>query len=175
MIEITGQKMIRITITPAAYETLIASTPKEYRPKGKPKPNPEGGLDIYVDKDNAAKFEAMRRPDESHSEMILRLHWLPWSKGFGDSFLAWFMECSDDDSPLECKLGAESAVRNFRDFVADSLKNAPGLYKDLGLDPGLDLNAVIDQALATQKGRDFWKLRYHKAGRDFRPLRRSFK
>jgi hypothetical protein len=88
------------------------------------------------------------------------------------------MEHSDDDPPREIKFQAESAESNFREFVANGLKNAPRLYKELGLDPSLDLDAVIDQALATQKGRDFWKLRYHKSSSAWgrlRPMRRIIK
>lgn len=80
----------------------------------------------------------------------------------------------------------------FRQFVARSLAEARGLYRELGLNPEPDLDAVIDQALATPERREAWEERSRKArhirewkasGRDpafvreglVRPRRRSFK
>jgi hypothetical protein len=49
--------MIRIAITAAALDALIASVSKEKSPKSKREPNPEGNFDINIDENTAAQVE----------------------------------------------------------------------------------------------------------------------
>jgi hypothetical protein len=73
---------------------------------------------------------------------------------------------------------AEERERDFRAFVARCLREAPWLYESWGVDPALNLDAVIDQALV-RPGRAHWEQRRGKS--EFirkgwiRPKRRSFK
>ena len=64
--------MIRIAITVEAYEAIVATLPLgtvAYEPE----PNAKGERLIWLEEIWLNKLDAMRRPDESYSDVILRL------------------------------------------------------------------------------------------------------
>lgn len=63
--------MIRITVTPAAYEALCTGVPQDRRLPALR--CPEGGYYLWLGKEAAAKLAAARRSAEGYSEAILRL------------------------------------------------------------------------------------------------------
>ena len=64
--------MIRITITPAAYEA-IAATLAFGTVAVEPERARDGSLHIWLDPGVLAKLKALRGPGESYSDVILRL------------------------------------------------------------------------------------------------------
>jgi hypothetical protein len=62
--------MIRITITPAAYEA-IAATLAFGTVAVEPERARDGSLDIWLDPGVLAKLKALRGPDESYSDMTI--------------------------------------------------------------------------------------------------------
>ena len=63
--------MIRIAITPAAFEAIVATLPGNVGFENKRAPN--GDWYIWLDYAAVAKLKALRGPGESHSDAILRL------------------------------------------------------------------------------------------------------
>jgi hypothetical protein len=64
--------MIRIAITPAAFEAIAATLPLGsvgYEPQ----PNPKGERLIWLDSAVVDRLAALRGPGESYSDVILRL------------------------------------------------------------------------------------------------------
>jgi hypothetical protein len=64
--------MIRLTITPAAFEA-IASTLPFGSVAVEPERTPDGGVGIWLDNATVAKLRAMRGPGDSFSDVILAL------------------------------------------------------------------------------------------------------
>ena len=64
--------MIRITITPAAYEA-IAATLSLGTVAVEPERDEDGSVHIWLDPGVLAKLKALRGPGESYSDVILRL------------------------------------------------------------------------------------------------------
>jgi hypothetical protein len=62
--------MIRIEISPAAYEAIAASTDG---PLMEPHRSPEGRFFLWLTPETADKLTAIRRPSESYSDAIERL------------------------------------------------------------------------------------------------------
>jgi hypothetical protein len=64
--------MIRIAITPAAFDAVVATLPFGLTPY-EPQPNAKGEREIWLDESVGNKLRAARRPGESYSDVILRL------------------------------------------------------------------------------------------------------
>jgi hypothetical protein len=156
--------MIRIAISEKAYTALVACV--DEKPKAKPEPNPKGEVVVGLDEMTVARLKKIAELyARDISRTILRLAELldEWSV----SMLQELMNDNDDlmNDPWYWNLavqGAEGRERDFRAFIAKTLSNAPWLYKELDLNPALDLNAVIDQALV-KPGRDHWEQRRRKS------------
>jgi hypothetical protein len=65
-------RVIRLTITKAAYNAIIATLPIGTVAL-EPKLDRRGGYLVWVERQWADKLDAMRRPGESYSDVILRL------------------------------------------------------------------------------------------------------
>ena len=63
--------MIRIAITPAAFEAIAATLPGNVGFESKRAPN--GDWFIWLDHATVARLNALRGPGESYSDVILRL------------------------------------------------------------------------------------------------------
>ena len=61
--------MIAVTITPAAYKALKMLRPETYDPPA----SRDGMIRIWLDRKFVHQLGQMRGPDESYSEVILRL------------------------------------------------------------------------------------------------------
>jgi hypothetical protein len=63
--------MVRISITPAAFEAIAATLPWNVGFKNKRAPN--GDWLIWLDHNAIAKLRALRGPGESYSDVIIRV------------------------------------------------------------------------------------------------------
>jgi hypothetical protein len=63
--------MIRIHITAAAFRAIASSLGENMR--FLPHNGPLGGYSVWLDKVTASQLEALRRPADSYSDVILRL------------------------------------------------------------------------------------------------------
>ena len=64
--------MITISISTEAYETIKATLPKNAE-TWSAQPNGRGRFRITLPREFVDRLGALRRPDESHSDVILRL------------------------------------------------------------------------------------------------------
>ncbi len=63
--------MIRLTITPAAFEAIAATLPGSVNVENQRAPN--GDVYVWLDHATVAKLKALRGPGESYSDVILRV------------------------------------------------------------------------------------------------------
>jgi hypothetical protein len=64
--------MIRIAITAAAFDAVAETLPFGSTPY-EAKPTADGGYFIWLEKGSLARLDALRRPGEGYSEVILRM------------------------------------------------------------------------------------------------------
>ena len=64
--------MIRIAITPAAFDAVVATLPFGSTPY-EPQPNEKGEREIWLDESVANRLRDASGPGESYSDVILRL------------------------------------------------------------------------------------------------------
>ncbi len=168
--------LIPITITEKAYAALCASVDE----KPKPQANPSGDVCGLLDQATVSRLvEIAKIYDGDLSKTILRLAEL---LDEGVSMLQEFMSDGDNFySPSEWKgkvRAAEGREHDFRAFIKHCLSTAPRRYKEWGLDPTLDLEVVVDQALV-RPGRAYLERLRQKSESirkgEIRPKRRSFK
>jgi hypothetical protein len=65
--------MIRIHISTAAFAAIAASLGADANARLNAHGSPLSGFSIWLDKTTLSQLDRLRRPDESYSEVILRL------------------------------------------------------------------------------------------------------
>ncbi len=103
--------MIRIAITPAALEALLASVPGDPE-DAEPERSPDGGFFVWLHETALARLEALKQPSEGLSETILRLADLERSPArLRKSVLETVMAVDDNWELWELKNMVRSALR----------------------------------------------------------------